>query len=184
MYNCLLLLLIFIALFIMMSRCETLASKYQSGDILLMFDNKNKVKDMYLIYRGNVLTVGNKGDLKQRNVSDIVRSSPYTVYLYKLYRPLTPLQRQTFDILVRRNYAGIHKTHCVFQETDKNKQHFYDCSGYIPMIMSMLGILNLGLNYNCPDNSDPKCFQAFYNTSVFINSKLYQLQPSKLSNTT
>jgi len=158
------------------TKISSIKNNLKSGDILLMRDEKGQVKDMHLLYRRGgkikVVTVNQKGDLMLASIFRVVNKSPYAVYAFRLNHPLTIMQQEAMDTLVRRNYAGLNVTNCAFQ--GNNKQYFYKCKAYIPMILSRLGVINTGIDYECVYNADPKCFQEFYHTTVYLNKNLFK----------
>lgn len=178
MTNCLFFIIVLFLLYMLSNhiKCTLIDGlTLKSGDLLAEEDVHGRIKTIHLIYKDKALFINSRGFIEQKSVESIVKNSPYDVYAFELGIKLTPLQHRTFASLVTKNYAGLGNVNCVFNTP--TKQYFFKCPTYIVNIMSKVGIITTGLDYDCLNHSDPKCFQAFYDTSVYINKILYPKTP-------
>ena len=158
---------------------NNIKNRLKSGDLLIMTNDKSYVKEMYLLYRHGsdlkVITADKKGKIKLINPERIINKSKYIVYAFSLLKPLTNLQEESIRKLLSRNFAGLGKSSCILRYN--NKQYFYNCDTYIIQIMSIAGILGIGPQFDCINNSYPKCLQQFDDTSIYINEGLFNNSP-------
>lgn len=158
---------------------KNIKNEIKSGDILLVANNEDYIKRMYLLIRQGkttkVIDIDKNGKINLNSIEKVVKKIKDNVYVLSLLRPLTNLQENSIKTLLMRNYAGMGNSNCVLKYN--NVQYFYNCSTYLINIMARAGILGIGSSYDCINNFDPKCLQKLYNTSIFINGKLFSDTP-------
>ena len=154
------------------------SDRLNSGDLLMLVSG-DSIQKMYFIYRKGgslkVVDIDSKGKIVLKNLSGILNNTKLMPYVFKLKIPLTNLQLSSLKRLLGRNYAGMGDANCILNYS--RKQYAYNCDTFIVNIMSRIGMLGTGLQAECLNHSDPRCLQQFYDTSVYINGGLFEINP-------
>lgn len=160
-------------------KLKKVSGKLKTGDLMVVADDDDYIRRMYLLVRQSngikVVNINKKGKIKLDSIEKVIKGLSNDVYILSLLRPLTDLQESSVRKLLMRNYAGYGKSNCALKY-DK-RQYFYSCDAYIINIMAQAGILGIGPAHDCLNNSDPRCLQQFYDTSIFINGGLFDSSP-------
>jgi hypothetical protein len=161
------------------TKLKKIKNKLKTGDLMVVADNEDYVRKMYLLVKQSngikVVNINTKGKVILDSIEKVTKKQNGGVYILSLLRPLTDLQEGSVRKLLMRNYAGYGESNCVLRY-DK-RQYFYGCDAYIINIMAQAGILGIGPAHDCLNNSDPRCLQQFYDTSIFINGGLFNNAP-------
>ena len=155
---------------------KEISKKLKSGDLLFYVGEHNKIKKMYMLYRKQseimVVDIDSRGKIIYKDLPEIIKASNrYDVYILTLRSSLNSLQDRSLARLLSRNYGGFGDASCILKYN--NKQYFFDCDAYIVNIMNSAGIINIGPQYDCLNNSDPRCLQQFSSTSIYLNGGLF-----------
>ena len=159
---------------------DAIANQVKTGDLVLMMNRQDKVTDAYLIYKHGVapavaLVLGRSGYLEKKSIPNIVSNHKHNVYVLPLRRQVRGGGAAIIEKALRAPFASYGKSNCVL--TYIGRRFRFHCSAYVPILMTRLGIMDVGINYACIYNYSPECYQAFYNTSVYIDGNYYSKTP-------